>query len=84
VIISPNLGLLYQHTEASELHNSKIDLTGGKILEGSIGTEISFRQDSNRTQRSIARGTKFRREPNERKGKGHGACKFCFLGLTIN
>jgi hypothetical protein len=42
VMISPNVGLLYEHTEHSTLSNSKIDLTGGKILQGSIGTEISF------------------------------------------
>ncbi len=41
-MISPNLGLLYEHTEGSELQNNKIDLTGGSLLQGSIGTEISF------------------------------------------
>jgi hypothetical protein len=42
VVISPNVGLLYEHTEHSELSGSKVDLTGGKILQGSIGAEISF------------------------------------------
>ncbi len=42
VIISPNVGLLYEHTEHAELSSSKIDLTGGKILQSSLGTEISF------------------------------------------
>ncbi|HEV8284394.1 MAG TPA: transporter [Chitinophagaceae bacterium] len=42
VVISPNLGLLFEHTEHNELTNSKIDLTGGKILQGSVGAEISF------------------------------------------
>jgi hypothetical protein len=41
-VISPNLGLLYEHTNQSELQKSKIDLTGGSILQGSVGTEISF------------------------------------------
>jgi hypothetical protein len=40
-VISPNLGLLYEHTKESELQNNKIDLTGGSILQGSVGTEIS-------------------------------------------
>jgi len=42
VVISPNVGLLYEHTEQSELLSSKINLTGGKILQGSVGAEISF------------------------------------------
>ena len=42
VIISPNVGLLYEHTEHSKLSGRRVDLTGGKILQGSIGTEISF------------------------------------------
>jgi len=44
VIISPNVGLLYEHTEHSELSSNKVDLTGGKILQGSVGTEISFKR----------------------------------------
>lgn len=42
MVISPNIGILYQHTEQSDLQNSKVDLTGGEILEGSLGGEISF------------------------------------------
>jgi hypothetical protein len=42
VVISPNIGVLYQHTEQSDLQDNKVDLTGGKILEGSLGGEISF------------------------------------------
>ena len=41
-LISPNLGLLYEQTRASELQGSKIDLTGGSILHGSAGVEIAF------------------------------------------
>lgn len=42
-VISPNLGLLYEHTEASDLNKSKIDLTGGSVLQASAGIEISFK-----------------------------------------
>ena len=42
VVVSPNVGLLFEHTEHSELQNSKIDLTGGKIIQGSVGAEVSF------------------------------------------
>jgi hypothetical protein len=41
VVVSPNVGLLYEHTEHSELSGGKIELTGGKILQGSIGAEMS-------------------------------------------
>jgi len=42
VVVSPNFGLLFEHTEHSELQGGKIDLTGGKILQGSLGAEVSF------------------------------------------
>jgi hypothetical protein len=41
-IISPNIGVLYEQTNASELQGGKIDLTGGSILQGSAGLEIAF------------------------------------------
>jgi len=40
--VSPNLGLLYEHNEASELTTAKIDLTGGSLLQAAAGAEISF------------------------------------------
>jgi hypothetical protein len=41
-MISPNMGFLYEYTGGSDLQNKKIDLTGGKILQGSVGAEISL------------------------------------------
>jgi hypothetical protein len=43
-MISPNLGALYQNTKPSELKGSKVDLTGGTILRGSLGAEISYKK----------------------------------------
>jgi len=40
--ISPNLGLLFEHTKSSELDGSKVDLTGGSILKIAAGAEISL------------------------------------------
>jgi len=42
-MISPNLGVFYEHTGQSELSNSKIDLTGGQIVRGSAGAEMSIK-----------------------------------------
>jgi hypothetical protein len=41
-IVSPNLGILYEHTKKSILQNSKIDLTSGLLLQASAGIEVSF------------------------------------------
>jgi len=46
VVISPNLGLLYEQTGRSKLKGDEIDLTGGKILQSSIGAEMSFKKVS--------------------------------------
>ncbi|HEY0433206.1 MAG TPA: hypothetical protein VGC95_05005, partial [Chitinophagaceae bacterium] len=40
--VAPDLGLLYEHSGASELRSAKIDLTGGYILNGSVGAEFSI------------------------------------------
>jgi hypothetical protein len=41
-VISPNVGILYEKGYPSELYGSKIDLTGGSVLQASAGVEISF------------------------------------------
>jgi hypothetical protein len=40
--LSPNLGILYEKTKASELQDRKIDLTGGTILRASLGVEVGL------------------------------------------
>lgn len=44
ITINPNVGLLYEHTGTSELQAGKIALTGGSILNGSAGIEMSFKK----------------------------------------
>jgi hypothetical protein len=42
--ISPNLGLLYEHNEASELNTAKINLTGGYLMQAAAGVEFGFKK----------------------------------------
>lgn len=45
-MISPNLGLLYEKTAESKMQNSKVDLTGGSLLQGALGIEFGFNKVS--------------------------------------
>lgn len=78
IIISPNVGLLYQHTEASELQNSKVDLTGGKVLEGSIGTEISFNRIAVGLSVQLPLAQNFAENQTKEKVKGMVHVSFAF------
>jgi hypothetical protein len=40
--IAPNVGLLIEHSEANQLGGNKVDLTGGSLLQGAAGVEISY------------------------------------------
>jgi len=44
--ISPNFGLLFENTAESKLQSSKIDLTGGSLLQGALGVEFGFKKMS--------------------------------------
>ncbi|MEO8405080.1 MAG: transporter [Chitinophagaceae bacterium] len=44
VTLSPNLGLLYEHTERSELTKEAVDLTGGSLFMASAGLELSVKK----------------------------------------
>ena len=80
VIISPNLGLLFEHAEASQLQNSKVNLTAGKILQGSIGGEISFNRLAVGLSAQLPLAQNFAANQTKAKVKG----KFCILtGLHI-
>ncbi len=78
VIISPNIGLLYQHTEASELQKGKIDLTGGKILEGSVGAEISFNRVAIGLSAQLPLAQNFAENQTKEKVKGMAHVSFAF------
>jgi len=40
--ITPNVGILYEHSEANKLENAKVNLTGGYLSLASAGIEVSF------------------------------------------
>jgi hypothetical protein len=70
VVISPNIGILYEHTEQSALLNSKIDLTGGKVLQGSVGSEISFKSMSMGLSVQLPLAQNFAQNQTKEKVKG--------------
>lgn len=42
--ITPNLGLLYEHSASNKLQSARVDLTGGDLLMAAAGTEFSFKK----------------------------------------
>lgn len=78
VVISPDAGLLYQHTEHSALQDSKIDLTGGKILEGSLGSEISFKRVAIGLRVQLPVAQNFAKNQTKEKIKGMMHVSFAF------
>ncbi|MES1215757.1 MAG: transporter, partial [Bacteroidota bacterium] len=45
-VLMPNIGILYDHSAANDLQNTKINLTGGNLLMASAGTEITLNKVS--------------------------------------
>jgi hypothetical protein len=78
VVISPNIGVLYEHTEQSALLSSKIDLTGGKVLQGSVGTEISFKSMSIGLSVQLPLAQNFAQNQTKEKVKGMIHVSFAF------
>ena len=44
VSIAPNAGVLYEHTNANHLNNTKVDLTGGYVALAVTGAELSYKK----------------------------------------
>jgi hypothetical protein len=77
-VISPNLGLLYEHTKSSELQSSKIDLTGGSLLQGSAGAEISFNKITVGFNAQLPIAQNFAESQTNAKVKGMAHVSFAF------
>jgi hypothetical protein len=77
-VISPNVGLLYEHTAESELQNSKIDLTGGTLLRGSVGAEVGFSRMSVGFNVQLPVAQNFAENQTKEKVKGMVHVSFAF------
>jgi hypothetical protein len=42
LVITPNAGLLYEHSSVNKLNNAKVNLTGGNLLMAAVGAEFGF------------------------------------------
>ena len=69
-MISPNIGLLYQNTSESRLQNSKVDLTGGSLLQGALGIEFGFNKVSLGANVQLPVAQNFAEEQTKQKIKG--------------
>jgi len=43
-MLSPNVGILYQHSATNYFNNTKVDLTGGYLTMAAAGVEIGFKK----------------------------------------
>ena len=69
-VISPNVGLLYEHSKQSELQNIKIDLTGGSILNSAFGVEFGFNRISVGFNVQVPLTQNFAENQTKEKAKG--------------
>lgn len=42
--ISPNVGVLYENSQASQLNSAKVNLTGGSLFQAAAGVEFGFKK----------------------------------------
>jgi hypothetical protein len=77
-VVSPNLGLMYEKTGKSELQSNKIDLTGGTLLRGSVGTEIGFNKISVGFNVQLPVAQNFAENQTKEKVKGMVHVSFTF------
>ncbi len=74
--IRPNAGLLFENTEESRLGSGKVDLTGGNLLQGSIGSEFSQRKITLGFNVQLPIAQKFAEDQTRQKIKGMAHISF--------
>lgn len=77
-VISPNFGLLYEKTGASKLQTSKIDLTGGSLLQVAPGIEFGFNKISVGLNAQLPIAQNFAENQTKQKLKGMAHISFAF------
>ena len=77
-IINPNIGLLYENTAASQLQTTKVDLTGGSLLQVAPGIEFGFNKISVGINAQLPVAQNFAENQTKQKLKGMAHISFAF------
>ncbi|HET9825040.1 MAG TPA: hypothetical protein VFP87_06875 [Chitinophagaceae bacterium] len=77
-IINPNLGLIFERTSPGELENTKMALTGGSILLGSGGVDLSFNKVAVGFNAQLPLAQDFAENQTRAKVKGTAHISFAF------
>ena len=78
VIINPNIGILYEHNDGNDLQSSKVNLTGGSLLQTSVGAEISFNKIAVGFNTQLPIAQNFAEDQTRAKNKGMVHLTFAF------
>ena len=78
VVIRPNAGMMFEHTEKSQLSDDKISLTGGHILQGIAGVEFNFQKISFGMNVQLPVAQYFAEDQTKQKVKAMAHVSFAF------
>jgi len=76
--IVPNVGILYETATANKLNKAKVDQTGGHLLAGSAGLEISFKKFTVGTNVQLPMSQNFSSGQTDLKVRGMAHVTFAF------
>jgi len=76
--ISPNMGLLFENTDASKSAAEKIDLTGGSLFQGAVGVEFGINKITFGINAQLPLAQNFAENQTEQKIKGMAHVSFSF------
>lgn len=76
--ISPNLGLLYEHSDANFFENSLVDQTGGWLFNGVAGVEMNFNKISIGINAQLPINQQFAEGQTLSKNRGVAHISFAF------
>lgn len=77
-VISPNLGLMYETTEASKWQSDKVELTGGSLLQIAPGIEFGFNKISVGMNVQLPIAQNFAEDQTKQKIKGMVHVSYAF------